>query len=303
MEVGIFDLKGKKALVTGGGGGVGRACATALAIAGADVAIVGRTRRNGEEVCRSLTEIGVTTCFVQCDVSDHAQIEQMTEEVVARLDRIDIAVNNAGRSGEFAAIDQTPEDWDLTFAVNLSGLFWGAQAQARQMTKQSPIGGKIINIASIYATIAGGNCAYNASKAAIVQLTKSLAAEWGKYNINVNCISPGWMLTPGNIIESSMREQMRKLTPMGSLMRYEDIYGAVVFLASSASDFVTGHNLIIDGGHTTNTWLEPHLRTVPPRSTQQDEEEGLKSDMTGRSAQCATEVLPSAHRTCPRTDE
>ena len=277
----LFDLKQKKALVTGGGRGVGRACATALAQAGADVAIVGRTKDAAERTCAALRAFGVCAFFVKCDVSDPVEIDEMIGEIVERFGRIDIAVNNAGWGVASTAIDTQKEEWEQTFAVNLSGAFWCAQAQARQMSKQKPIGGKIINVASMYATIAGGNCAYNASKAGLVHLTRSLAAEWGAENINVNSISPGWMLTPGNFISMQLRRRMREVTPMGSLMRYEDIFGAVVYLASAASDFVTGHDLVIDGGHTINTWLAPLERRAPARTSPDEEEVERRKDIQG----------------------
>jgi NAD(P)-dependent dehydrogenase (short-subunit alcohol dehydrogenase family) len=279
MIQGLFDLAKRKALVTGGAVGVGRACATALAMAGVDVAIIGRTRRTAEKTCDSLKAFGVDAFFVQCDVSSPEQVEDMMAVVVQRFGRIDIAVNNAGGSPSDSAISLSRKDWDRTIGVNLSGVFWCAQAQARLMSKQSPVGGKIINIASMYASVAGGNCAYNASKAAVVHLTKSLAGEWGSVNINVNCISPGWMLTPGNRVEPKLRKRMREVTPMGSLVRYQDMYGAVIYLSSAASDCVTGQELTIDGGHTVNTWLDPLVRSVPARTRPDEEEIDMNCDL------------------------
>ena len=163
--------------------------------------------------------------------------------------------------------------------LNLAGVFWSAQAQARQMISQDPSGGKIINIASMYATVAEGNCAYNASKAGVVHLTRSLAAEWGSENINVNSVSPGWMLTPGNPIPPELRLRMREATPMGSLMQYSDIYGAILFLASAASNFVTGHDLVVDGGYSISAHLNSAKRSVPARTSPEDEEMGVDEDL------------------------
>jgi NAD(P)-dependent dehydrogenase (short-subunit alcohol dehydrogenase family) len=277
----LFDLTGKKALVTGGAVGVGRACATALAMAGADVAIIGRTRDIAEKTCESLKRLGANACFVKCDVSIAEQVGEMTTEVVRRFGRIDIAVNNAGAAAPGRAMTMQREDWDRTLALNLSGVFWCAQAQARHMSQNVPVGGKIVNIASIYATVSGGDCAYNSSKAGVVYLTRSLAKEWGSENINVNCISPGWMLTPGNrhAITPELRNRMREVTPLGSLMRYQDIYGAVIYLSSAASDFVTGQELVIDGGHTVDTWLIPLERSVPARTSPEDEEIEMRMDV------------------------
>jgi NAD(P)-dependent dehydrogenase (short-subunit alcohol dehydrogenase family) len=133
----------------------------------------------------------------------------------------------------------------------------------------------------MYGIIAGGNCSYNASKAGVIHLTKSLAADWGQFNINVNCISPGWVMTPGMMrTPPEARARMREVIPMGHLQRPEDIQGAVLFLASKASNFVTGHNLIVDGGHTINTWLRPLRRSVPPRvDITQEDADTLETDL------------------------
>lgn len=279
MNVDLFDLHGKKALVTGGAVGIGRACATALALSGADVAIVGRTAETGERTCELLRRLDVESFFIQCDVSDKGEVSAMTEKAVRQFGRLDIAVNNAGAGIDCSALDLDKSRWEWMINLNLGGVFWCAQSQARKMIEQSPCGGKIINIASMYATVPEGNCAYNASKAGVVHLTKTLASEWGASNINVNCISPGWMLTPGNNLEPALRERMREVTPLGCLMRYKDIYGAVIFLASQASDFITGHDLVIDGGHTAATYLTSYRRRTPARASPSDEEAGLIEDL------------------------
>ena len=210
----------------------------------------------------------------------------MTAAVVKRFGRLDIGVNNAGfaipRGGaESLELSQ----WERVLAVNLTGAFLCAQAQAQQMMGQSPAGGKIINIASMFGTIAGGNCAYNAAKAGVIHLTRTLAAEWGRFNINVNCISPSWAMTPLMVhTPENVRARMREVTPMGHLLRPEDLYGAVLFLASAASDFVTGHDLIVDGGHTVNTWLAPLGREVPPRVSPAEEELQTWSDLAAMDA-------------------
>lgn len=280
----LFDLSNQKALVTGGAVGLGRACATALAMAGVDVAIVGRTEKAVEATCKALRQFGVEAFFVKCDVSDADQVEAMTDEVVRKFGHIDIAINNAGGSPDRPALELHRDEWTRTLDVNLSGVFWCAQAEARRMARRDPAGGKIINIASMYATVAGGNCAYNASKAGVVHLTRSLAAEWSAYNINVNCISPGWTLTPGNPLSDDLRRRMREITPLGSLMRYRDMYGAVIYLASAASDFVTGQELTIDGGHTITPWLDPIRRATAVRYSQADEESGLNVDLAALSS-------------------
>jgi NAD(P)-dependent dehydrogenase (short-subunit alcohol dehydrogenase family) len=277
----LFDLSGKKALVTGGAIGVGRACATALAMAGADVAIVGRTQHTGERTCQLLKRFGVETAFFVCDVTNSNDVATMVAGVCERFGRIDIAVNNAGGGVAGAALALTDSEWERVIQLNLSSVYWCARAQAREMVKRAVPSGKIINIASIYASIAGGNCGYNTAKAGVLHLTRTLAAEWGSYNINVNSISPGWMLSRSNPISPELRARMRDLTPLGSLMRHRDMYGAVIYLASGASDFVTGHNLVIDGGHTTNTWLFTPTRRSEARTSPEEEEVDLHADISG----------------------
>ena len=148
------------------------------------------------------------------------------------------------------------------------------------MIGQTPTEGKIINIASMSATIANCNASYDASKAGVVHMTRTLAAEWGRYNINVNCLSPSYVLTPMHASTPTVvRERIRELTPLGHVERPEDLFGAVIFLASPASNFVTGHDLMVDGGHTLNAWLTPLGRAVPPRVGPEEETVQLKHDL------------------------
>jgi NAD(P)-dependent dehydrogenase (short-subunit alcohol dehydrogenase family) len=279
-DMALFDLTGKKALVTGGSIGIGRGFALALAQAGADVAIVARNETAGNSVVEEIKALGRDSLFVKCDVADKEQVQAMVQKVVSQFGRLDIGVNNAGIAilGSDEEIDQ--KSWDKVIAVNLTGVFLCAQAEAQQMIKQSPPGGKIINMASMSATIANCNASYDASKAGIVHMTKTLAAEWGQYNINVNSISPSYVLTPMHASTPVVvRDQIRKLTPLGHVQRPEDLYGPIVFLASEASNYVTGHDLMVDGGHTLNAWLTPLSRSVPPRVSPQEEVVQLKHDL------------------------
>ena len=276
----LFDLSGKKALVTGGSIGIGRGFALALAQAGADVAIVARNETAGNSVVEEIKALGRESLFVKCDVAEKDQVQDMVQTVVNQFGRLDIGVNNAGIAilGADEEIDQ--DSWDKVIAVNLTGIFLSAQAEAQQMIKQSPTGGKIINMASMSATIANCNASYDASKAGIVHMTKTLAAEWGQYNINVNCISPSYVLTPMHASTPVVvRERIRELTPLGHVQRVEDLYGPIVFLASDASNYVTGHDLMVDGGHTLNAWLTPLSRSEPPRVSADDEIVQLKHDL------------------------
>ena len=279
-DLSLFDLSGKKALVTGGAVGIGRGCALALARAGADGAIADVDAKTVAKTAEEIKAAGGDALFIPCDVTRKGQVQEMVRRVAEKFGRLDVGVNNAGIGilGADEELDQA--DWDKVIAVNLTGTFLCAQAEARQFLRQQPVEGKIINIASMSATIANCNASYNASKAGVVQMTKMLAAEWGRYNVNVNCISPSYLLTPMHASTPVVvRQRIRELTPLGYVERPEDLFGAVIFLASAASNFVTGHDLMVDGGHTLNAWLTPLGRAVPPRVSPQQETVQLKHDL------------------------
>jgi len=279
-DLSLFDLTDKKALVTGAAVGIGRGCVLALARAGADVAIVDIDDRTGPKTAEEIKAAGRDSLFVRCNVTKKDQVQAMVRKVVERFGRLDIGINNAG-IGILGADEQLEQkDWDKVIDVNLTGEYLCCQAEAQQFLRQEPIEGKIINIASMSATISNCNASYNASKAGVVQMTKMLAAEWGQYNINVNCISPSYLLTPMHASTPVVvRQRIRELTPMGYVERPEDLFGAVIFLASAASNFVTGHDLMVDGGHTLNAWLTPLGRSVPPRVSPEEEIVQLKHDL------------------------
>ena len=276
----MFDLAGKKALVTGGSVGIGKACATALAMAGANVAIADIDQQTGDKTAEGLREMGVDSIFVKCDVASKDQVQAMVATVVEKFGRLDIGINNAGIAilGGDEDLDQAA--WDKVIAINLTGAWLCAQAEARQMIKQGAEGGKIINTASMSARIANCNASYDASKAGIVHMTRTLAAEWGRFNINVNCFSHSYLLTPMHASTPlEARQRIRELTPMGYMQRPEDLHGTIIFLASAASNYVTGHDLLVDGGHTLNSWLVPLGRDVPPRVSPEEETVQLKKDL------------------------
>ena len=278
----LFDLSGKKALVTGGAMGIGRAAATALAMGGADVAIVDLNEDMGKKTVELLKTKARDAFFVRCDVSDKTQVQAMMAEIIKRFGRLDIAVNNAGIIGSGEPDEIQPQDnWDKVIAVNLTGVWLCAQAQAQQMIKQQPTEGKIINTASVAATTACADGAYSAAKAGVVHLTRSLAARWGRFNINVNCFSPGCVMSP---LMASMpldtRQRIREMTPLGHLQRPEDIAGAVLFFASNASNFVTGQNLQIDGGLTLDSLsFATQPRDISPRISPKEEVMAMKKDL------------------------
>ena len=280
-DVSLFDLTGKKALVTGGAMGIGRACAEIMAKAGADIAIADVNEEVGQKTVAKLQSFGVKSLFIHCDITDKTQVQAMVATVAETMGRLDIAVNSAGISicGKDEEFPQ--QDWEKVMGVNLTGTWLCAQAQAQQMIKQTPTEGKIINIASICATmnINGAGSAYDASKAAVVHMSRSLALQWGRFNINVNSISPSHVMTPMYVrtpIEE--RKRVREITPMGHIQRPEDLQGPVLFLASKASDYYTGQNMIVDGGHTLSTWLHPLTRDIPPRISEAEELVEVKKD-------------------------
>ena len=284
IDLSLFNLAGKSALVTGGAAGIGRACATALAMAGADVAIADINKELGEKTAASLRTFGVKSLFVPCDVSSETQIQTMLATVVEAFGKLDIAVNNAGIGVVSDEDELFPKnEWDKLMAINLDGLWLCAKYQAQQMIKQTPTEGKIINISSIAGVVSlpMSNGAYDASKSAVIHLTKQLALQWGRFNINVNSISPSYVLTPMmSRTTLEFRQRIRDTTPLGHIQRPEDLYGPILYLASQASDYMTGQNLVIDGGHTLGPWIEPaRRRGVPPRVSVKQELVEMKKDL------------------------
>jgi len=293
-DLSLFDLTGKKALVTGAGIGIGRGCAEALAMAGADVAIIDINMDTAEWTASEIRAKGRQAIAVRCDVSDEAQVGAMIAEVTGVFGNLDIAVNNAGISRAVRDIEQTKANWDKVISVNLTGVWLCARAEARQMRSQNPAGGKIINTASMAATIVSdGDGSYNAAKAGVVHLTHTLAAQWGSHNINVNCFSPSYTMTPNESYNSpeEVRNNIRNLTPLGHVQRPADLYGPIIFLASRASDYVTGQDLMVDGGHTLNAWLGPLSREVAPRITPDEEVAAMKRDISAVSSARANSKL------------
>lgn len=253
----MFKLDGRSALVTGGGQGIGRGFCLALAEAGADVAVVDMNEQTAQTVAKEIEALGRKSVAVKTNVMDRDQIDEMMMTVVDKLGKLDIAVNNAGIGRPGRAESMTLDDWNLILGVNLTGSFLCCQAEAQQMISQGNGKGKIINIASISGITANSVVAYGASKAGVIMMSKRMAAEWGKYGINVNCISPSWTITPmTDRVPAETKQRWKELTPIGRVETPEDMYGALVYLASDASDYVTGHNLVVDGGHTVCVWVD-----------------------------------------------
>ncbi len=280
----ILNLSGKKALVTGGARGIGRACAQALAQEGADVAIVDLNDTVGAITVETLRTLGSDAFFVEADVSDTESIQAAVQAVTTRFGRLDIAINNAGILSSGAADEvQDKADWDKVISINLTGVRNSAQAQAQQMIQQQPAGGKIINIASIAGVTVCSDGTYGTAKAGVIHLTKILAQRWARYNINVNSIAPGFTMTPMlAALPEKERQQLRNKIPLGHLQRPEDIGNAALFLASDAANYITGHNLVADGGYVLNgtpSALTRRTEEVPPRLTPAEESSSLREEL------------------------
>jgi NAD(P)-dependent dehydrogenase (short-subunit alcohol dehydrogenase family) len=248
----LFSLAGKSAIVTGGGSGLGRQMAVGLAEAGASIAVCARKLERCEQAAAELSELGVTAIAIRCDVRDQAQIEECVRLTRARLGSVDILVNNAGISWGAAPEDVALESWQKVIDVNLTGSFRFARAVGEVMIGQG--GGKIVNIASIAAFKGAppevmNAIPYNASKRAVVSLTRDLAREWGKHRINVNAIAPGWF--PSEMSRHLLERNGEMLLNGIPARRFggpDDLKGAAVFLASAASDYITGQTIVVDGG-------------------------------------------------------
>jgi NAD(P)-dependent dehydrogenase (short-subunit alcohol dehydrogenase family) len=250
----LFDLSGRVAIVTGGATGLGRQMAEALAEAGADIVVCARHVDRCEQAASELSRRGVRALGLRCDVREPTEIESVVRRTVDELGRIDILVNNSGTSWGAPAESVPLDGWQKVIDVNLTGAFLFAQSVGRVLIEQGE-GGKIVNIASVTAYRGAAPEAlnaipYNTSKGGIVALTIDLAVKWARHGINVNAIAPGWF--PSDLSASTLEQSGELLLsriPLGRFGGDDDLKGAVLYLASPASAYVSGTTLVVDGGH------------------------------------------------------
>lgn len=266
MKGGLFDLSGRVALVTGTSRGLGQYMARALAKAGADLVLTSRNRGRLGEFEKEIGDMGRRVISLELDVRDLESIQKMAAAAESEFGRIDILVNNAGCNVRKPALDVTWDEWNLILDTNLRGSFFVSQALAKGMIERQY--GRIINIGSV-TSVAGyaGLAPYGASRGGVKQMTMSLADDWGKHGITVNCLAPGWFRTEQNKILYENKEWVEYLVDRIPLKRPgqpEDLDAAVVFLAAESSRYVTGQTLLVDGGISTGA-----TRALVPSGVQQ----------------------------------
>jgi NAD(P)-dependent dehydrogenase (short-subunit alcohol dehydrogenase family) len=248
----LLKLDGRVSVVTGGATGIGFRMALGLAEAGSNVVIASRKLEACEHAAREIEQTGAKALAVACDVTKPDQVEAMKNAVLERFGRVDVLVNNAGRAWVAAPEEMPLERWQQVFDLNITGPFLCSQALGREMIKAKR--GKIVNIASIAGLVgrnprAYNSVAYGASKGALVNFTRDLAVKWAQHNIQVNCICPGFFVTPLNQkLYEKNKENIDREIPLGRTGGPDDLKGIAVLLASDASDFITGAIIPVDGG-------------------------------------------------------
>jgi NAD(P)-dependent dehydrogenase (short-subunit alcohol dehydrogenase family) len=265
----LFDLTGQVAIVTGTSRGLGQELARALAKSGADLVITSRHRETLAPFAAEIQALGRRVVALELDVRNRDSVERMVADAESAFGQLHILVNNAGCNVRKPALEVSWDDWNLVVETNLRGSFFVAQAVARRMVPKGY--GRIINIGSVTSVFGyAGLAPYGASRGGIRQLTMSLADDWGKHGVTVNCLAPGWFRTAQNNVMYEDKEWVEYLTeriPVKRPGQPNDLDGAVVFLASESSRYVTGQTLLVDGGISTGA-----LRATPRRPVQQNEE-------------------------------
>ena len=260
MSDNLFDLSGKVAIVTGASRGLGQYFGRALATAGADLVITSRSLETLAPFQKEIESMGRRALPLQLDVRDFDSIQQMVEEAWRHYGQIEILVNNAGCNVRKPSVEVTWDDWNLVLDTNLRGTFFVAQAVARKMIPRRY--GRIINIGSVTSVFGfAGLAPYCASRGGVKQLTMSLADDWGKFGITVNCLAPGWFKTAQTRVlyeDETWVDYLVDRIPLKRPGAPKDLDGAVVFLASDAAEYVTGQTILVDGGITTGS-----IRALP----------------------------------------
>lgn len=264
MSESLFDLSGKVAIVTGASRGLGQTFGRALARAGADLVITSRALKSLGEFRKEVEGFGRRVAPLELDVRDPESIFRMVERAQEAMGKIDILVNNAGCNVRKPAVEVTWDDWNVVLETNLRGAFFVAQAVAKKMIPRGY--GRIINIGSVTSVFGyAGLAPYCASRGGVKQLTMSLADDWGRHGITVNCLAPGWFRTEQNKVLYENQEWLEYISdriPLKRPGKPADLEGAVVFLASDASEYITGQTLLVDGGISTGATRA----TVAPRA-------------------------------------
>ena len=262
----LFDLTGQVALITGTSRGLGQYFGRALAKAGADLILTSRKRETLAPFEAEINSLGRRAISLELDVRDHVSIQRMADAAQSAVGQIHILVNNAGCNVRKPALDVTWDDWNLVLDTNLRGSFFVAQAIARHMIPHGY--GRIINIGSVTSVFGyAGLGPYTASRGGIRQLTMSLADDWGPHGITVNCLAPGWFKTAQNQVmyeNTEWVEYLRERIPLKRPGAPDDLDGAIVFLASESSRYITGQTILVDGGISTGAMRA----TVPPKRDQ-----------------------------------
>ncbi len=248
---GLFDLSGKCGYVTGAGSGLGRAIARGIAKAGASVLVSDVRREGAESVAEEIQSAGGRATTLCVDVANKTQVEGLIEQTVRKWGSLDFAFNNAGILKLEKPEEISEKNWEEELRVDLTGVFLCSQAAGRHMIGSG--GGKIVNTASISGLVVNSGLTYSTAKAGVIQLTRVLAMRWARHGVYVNCFSPGYVrsgMTEPHLTRPEVEREMIKQTPLRRIGEPEDLVGTAIFLVSAASDFMTGQNLIVDGGVT-----------------------------------------------------
>jgi NAD(P)-dependent dehydrogenase (short-subunit alcohol dehydrogenase family) len=252
MDLSVFSLAGRTAIVTGASGGLGKETALALAEVGCDVVIAARNRQALDEVASAVEQKGRRCLAMPTDITKAADVQRLVDRTIERFRKIDILVNNAAVAVEKLFVDLTEEDWRRVIETDLHGTFFCSQAAGKQMIQQG--GGRIINVVSVVGLVAVPLLgSYGAAKGGVIQLTRALAAEWAHYQVTVNALAPGYFVSPMNqerFADPEILQNTVRRIPMKRLATYDDLTPVLIFLASDAAKYITGQVIVADGGWT-----------------------------------------------------